>query len=369
MGMGYSKDEDFIKSAKDGAALTEEEKEAIRLLELSSANSAMTAKQKAQKDASERLYNQTYGMQATALDTIRRSNAEAIATGASKGVQAANELSSILGVQTTTSDEATLLADQDYALADEYESSLLEANKTAETNIAAKETANLTDIMAGLATKYQADTEFALTPSPDKINNYLAEGNEAAAESVYFQLNPTKQPSDWDLYRAQIMATQTANNPDASAEEKAKTLADAKAAEEEAANADYTFARLKNPSGLNRGGDTFTSITETGKEHRLITQNQFFNIKLADEAGGAAVKAKINKAAVGQLFVINNTLTVKDKNGSLRTVTGANYNSAYNEIKNSSKYNLGEIGVRVKQKEKDDFGPKVDIGSYHSWEL
>ena len=361
MGMGYGKDEDFIKSAKDGAALTEEEKEAIRLLELSSANAAMATKQKTQKDASERLYNQTYGTQATALDTIRRSNAEAIATGASKGVQAANELSSILGMQTTASDEATLLADQDYALADEYESSLLEANKTAETNIAAKETANLTDIMAGLATKYQADTEFALTPSPDKINNYLADGNEASAESVYFQLNPTKKPSDWDLYRTQIMAMLAPNDPTATAA--------ADAAKEEAANADYTFASLKNPSGLNRGGDTFTSITETGKEHRLITQNQFFNIKLADEAGGAAVKAKINKAAVGQLFVINNTLTVKDKNGSLRTVTGANYNSAYNEIKNSSKYNLGEIGVRVKQKEKDDFGPKVDIGSYHSWEL
>ena len=63
-------------------------------------------------------YNNMYNNQMTALDTIRKSNAEAVATGASRGVQAANELSSILGLQQSTTDEATQLAVDRNALAD-----------------------------------------------------------------------------------------------------------------------------------------------------------------------------------------------------------------------------------------------------------
>lgn len=43
-------------------------------------------------------YNNLYGTQAAALDTIRRNTSQAIATGASRGMQAANELSAILGL-------------------------------------------------------------------------------------------------------------------------------------------------------------------------------------------------------------------------------------------------------------------------------
>lgn len=48
--------------------------------------------------------------QLSALDAIRRSNASAIANGANAGLQAANELSAILGLQDTVSAEATNLA-------------------------------------------------------------------------------------------------------------------------------------------------------------------------------------------------------------------------------------------------------------------
>lgn len=59
-----------------------------------------------------RFYNNLYNTGATALDTIRKSNAAAVATGASRGMQAANELSSILGLQQTANTEATTLAQE-----------------------------------------------------------------------------------------------------------------------------------------------------------------------------------------------------------------------------------------------------------------
>lgn len=64
-------------------------------------------------------YNNMYNNQQTALDTIRKSNAEAVSTGASRGVQAANELSSVLGLQQSTTEEATQLAVDRNLLADQ----------------------------------------------------------------------------------------------------------------------------------------------------------------------------------------------------------------------------------------------------------
>ena len=67
-----------------------------------------------------KFYEQMYGTQATALDTIRkRNNAAAVATGASRGIQAANELSAILGLQETNTQTASELAQQRNLLADQ----------------------------------------------------------------------------------------------------------------------------------------------------------------------------------------------------------------------------------------------------------
>ena len=55
-------------------------------------------------------YNQMNNTQATALDTLRKAQAAAVATGASKGMSAANELSSILNLQNTAAAEANTLA-------------------------------------------------------------------------------------------------------------------------------------------------------------------------------------------------------------------------------------------------------------------
>lgn len=75
-------------------------------------NSANAAYNTAQNQYSQDIANQ----QATLSDTIRRSQAEAVATGASRGMQAANELSSMLGLQQAAAQGATQLQG-DYASA------------------------------------------------------------------------------------------------------------------------------------------------------------------------------------------------------------------------------------------------------------
>ncbi len=79
-------------------------------------------------------YNQMYGAQGTALDTIRKSQAQAIATGASRGLQSANELASMLGLQQETVASATDLAQQRNMLKDKeagaYTQNVVDATNT-----------------------------------------------------------------------------------------------------------------------------------------------------------------------------------------------------------------------------------------------
>lgn len=79
-------------------------------------------------------YNQMYGAQGTALDTIRKSQAQAIATGASRGLQSANELASMLGLQQETVASATELAQQRNMLKDKeagaYTQNVVDATNT-----------------------------------------------------------------------------------------------------------------------------------------------------------------------------------------------------------------------------------------------
>lgn len=63
-------------------------------------------------------YSNQYNTQASALDTIRKANAQAIANGASKGMQSANELSAILNLQQQGTQTATSLASQQNQLYD-----------------------------------------------------------------------------------------------------------------------------------------------------------------------------------------------------------------------------------------------------------
>jgi hypothetical protein len=100
-------------------------------------------------------YNQMYGAQGTALDTIRKSQAQAIATGASRGLQSANELAAMLGLQQETVASATDLAQQRNLLKDK------EAGAYTQNVVNATDTYNTLGAALGnlINTKYATDVQ------------------------------------------------------------------------------------------------------------------------------------------------------------------------------------------------------------------
>lgn len=93
-------------------------------------NQATAAQFAAQQDqnrvAENNFYNQMYNTQKTAMDTIRQSNANAVSTGASRGVQAANELSALLGLQQESIASATEIANARRQTAQEETAAMLQ---------------------------------------------------------------------------------------------------------------------------------------------------------------------------------------------------------------------------------------------------
>lgn len=84
------------------------------------------AQREANRNAENAFYNQMYNTQKTAMDTIRQSNAAAVSSGASRGVQAAQELSSLLGLQQESVASATELAQANRQTAQEETAAMLE---------------------------------------------------------------------------------------------------------------------------------------------------------------------------------------------------------------------------------------------------
>ena len=102
-----------------------------------------------------KFYNELYDTQASALDTIRASNNAAVATGATKGMAAAQQLAAILGLEQASVESATDLANQRNELAAK------EAEAYAKNANTALETSNtLKDAIAEAAlNKYGYDTQ------------------------------------------------------------------------------------------------------------------------------------------------------------------------------------------------------------------
>ncbi len=108
--------------------------------------------------------------QSTLRDDIRRSQAEAVATGASRGMQAANELSAMLGLQQATSQGATELQGN-------YANALSQAQVDA-ANIQTQRAQVGSEIgaadIAANAQRYAADTDFASNDFMRALSNAAA---------------------------------------------------------------------------------------------------------------------------------------------------------------------------------------------------
>jgi len=150
-----------------------------------------------------RFYEQMYGTQATALDTIRRNNAAAVATGASRGIQAANELSAILGLQEANTQTASELAQQRNLLADQEGAALAKNIVDAMTTSNAVKQA-LGNLAANL---YASDTQFDVGAM-----QYYAALNQAAQAlqgTIYTadrNLDASKYAADQNLAGVQYTA-------------------------------------------------------------------------------------------------------------------------------------------------------------------
>ena len=102
-----------------------------------------------------KFYNELYDTQASALDAIRASNSAAVATGATKGMAAAQQLAAILGLEQSSVESATDLANQRNELAaKEAEAYAKNANTALETSNALKQT-----IAEDALNKYGYDTQ------------------------------------------------------------------------------------------------------------------------------------------------------------------------------------------------------------------
>jgi len=177
-------DEDVIRSKFDKATQAE-----------------YARKRKEYKQTEDQFYNRLFGTQSTALDTIRRANASAISSGAAKGMQAANELSAILGLQQESVDDSTKLAQERNLLMDK------EAEAYTKNVVDALAKANEIKLALGsLASNiYAADTQFDVAQL-----QYLAQLDAAAKqlEGIGLTADATKYSADRNLEGSKYTADQ-----------------------------------------------------------------------------------------------------------------------------------------------------------------
>ena len=170
-----------------------------KLLDDATKSQYLLKNQQAQQSEN-KFYGNMLDTQGTALDSLRKSQASAVATGASKGMAAANELSAILNLQQTSSDEATLLAQNRGNLSTE-ETAAYKQNASDSLN-----TSNtLKEAIAGLAgTKYGYDTQGYASQL-----SYLAALQDVAAQKYASDttLTGVKYNADANVAAAQATAS------------------------------------------------------------------------------------------------------------------------------------------------------------------
>jgi len=143
-----------------------------------------TQKEFARKDkeygiTEDKFSDHLYGTQISALDSIRRNAAEAMATGASRGMQSANELSAVLGLTQEGAAGATELAQERNLLKDR------EAEAYTQNVVEAMQRSNeLRQALAGLDSQlYATDTQFAVGEMDQHARIHAADQQLAGMEA------------------------------------------------------------------------------------------------------------------------------------------------------------------------------------------
>ena len=259
--------------SKYGIDYSPEQREAIAQIFRDSATAAYGT---AQNEFSNTMAQQ----QASLSDTIRRSQAQAVATGASKGMQAANELSSMLGLQQTAAEQAS-------AMQGSYAQALADAQtKAYEVQNAANQVGmqGYAADSASEAQKYAANVD-AYTNDPYRIINEVF----ALKDSD----NPQYQATGDALLQAFLQ--NMGMDPDSAKNAVAGV------------GAGYTEGGLKAPSSWGTTDTKGLNNTDKGNNFRIFVGNNKYYVELGSEIKTTDITSSANKAGVknGQAFVID----------------------------------------------------------------
>ena len=170
------------------------------------------AQREANRQAENQFYNQMYDTQKTAMDTIRKSNAAAVASGASRGVQAANELSALLGLEEESVASATELAQANRQTAQEETAAVLENVLNAYTQ-AQQEKAQLVSqgIESASVDVQQQANQVAADQAQTERDKYLLDLKVNDADAYYAELAKDNMASDFVNMTEQQLAQNTQN--------------------------------------------------------------------------------------------------------------------------------------------------------------
>ena len=248
-----------------------------------------------------KFYNELYDTQASALDAIRASNNAAVATGATKGMAAAQQLAAILGLEQSSVESATDLANQRNELAaKEAEAYAKNANTALDTSNTLKNA-----IAEAALNKYGYDTQgyvgaLEYNAALQSVLGEIIQSQNAAAATMYNadrNLAGTQYAADKNSGRYNSgtktgTSTKTGNGNKSGTGNKTgtsnKTTHKTTAAEEEA-----------NQRDKGNTSDSVTTKTYNGKSYKYNTVTGAYVYNGKTYTSESALKAAINASVNG----------------------------------------------------------------------
>ena len=246
---------------------------------LSLLNGATKAQYDAQRQTTQEttddFYNQMSASQAGLLDTLRSNQAGAVATGASKGMAAAQELSALLGLQATNTQGATDLANAKNKLDAEEAAAYAANTKTAlDTSNSLKQAiANLDSTKYGYDTQgYASELDYTaalkavlgeIIQSQNSANATIANAN-ANLEGTKYAANANKSSS----YSSSKTYTSGSSNAAASGSGTSTTVKPA----EPATTGKYANTGVGNDQYTKNSDGTYTVYPEKGGTGKTLDE-------------------------------------------------------------------------------------------------
>ena len=320
------------------------DKDAILSLLNGATKAQYDAQRQTTQETTDDFYNQMSASQAGLLDTLRSNQAGAVATGASKGMAAAQELSALLGLQATNTQGATDLANAKNKLDAEEAAAYAANTKTAlDTSNSLKQAiANLDSTKYGYDTQgYASELDYTaalkavlgeIIQSQNSANATIANAN-ANLEGTKYAANANKNSG----YSSSKTYTNGSSNAAASGSDTSTTPATV---------GEYTNTGVGNDQYTKNSDGTYTVYPEEGGPGKTL-----------DEAGWQTYRMEGTLDAVENNSYGTNTVKAALKTAGSQVPTSAPVNKVGAGLGGWSTYNTAKIiTVNGSQYAKDSTG-------------